>query len=722
LPPPPNIDGQSLASLLDGGGTGSDPTYQERPAFVFHKHGSVVRTTDWAYIRYVDGSEELYDMQNDPGQLTNLASDELSLPTLQGLRIQLDERLANRKFIVDSTLDTPDAIPGDGKAEDADGNVTLRAAIEEANAMPGKPTIHFDIPGSGPHTIVLDSALPTITHPVTIDGTTESHYAGTPIIELDGSKAGPHTHGLVITSGGSTVRGLSIVNFSSSGIVLMHGGGNTIERNFIGTDLDGTKEQGNGHNGIVILDSPNNVVGGPLPQNGNIISGNDVYGVYMLRSGATGNIVQHNLVGLAADGASSVGNGKAGVRIGGGASDNRIVGNAISGNGAEGVRIDGQQSSGNWIVDNAIGLDATATSLTGNQGWGVVIYQAGANLVGGAEGDSGNVIAGNALGGVGVSGAASRGNAIRRNSIYSNGNLAQPGIDLNHDGRTLNDAASGDEDSDTGPHNLQNFPLLETAGLLDTQLVIEYSVPSATTNSNYGSAGLVIEFFLADAADGEGRIFLGSDMYTEANALSLRTVMIDVSSVLVSPDDWIVGTATDADGNTSEFSFSVLVTTSSPLFATEAATEGIEADALTEEELAPLVAEGLDRWSQAALSAEQILVLNNVRIRAADLPGSLLALATGNTLLVDDNAAGRGWFVDSTPWDDEEFRTRGDSKATVSYDLLTVVMHELGHHLGLPDLHESLGDQLMSPLLSPGERRASLEAATDLLFADLSRS
>ena len=67
------------------------------------------------------------------------------------------------------------------------GPGSLRAAIEAANADPDRNTIRFDIPGPGPHSIRPATPLPTIVHPVVIDGTTEPDFTGTPIVELDGT-------------------------------------------------------------------------------------------------------------------------------------------------------------------------------------------------------------------------------------------------------------------------------------------------------------------------------------------------------------------------------------------------------------------------------------------------------------------------------------------------------------------------------------------------------
>src|SRR5829696_4592087 len=69
-------------------------------------------------------------------------------------------------FTVNDTGDTPDASAGDGTCADANGKCTLRAAVEEANALPGDDTITFSVKG----TIRLGSGVLTIAHDLTIRG------------------------------------------------------------------------------------------------------------------------------------------------------------------------------------------------------------------------------------------------------------------------------------------------------------------------------------------------------------------------------------------------------------------------------------------------------------------------------------------------------------------------------------------------------------------------
>src|SRR3989304_8216582 len=150
--------------------------------------------------------------------------------------------------------------PGDGVCDETE--CTLREASGAANALPGADAIAFDIPGAGPHTIQPSSSLPTVTDPVVIDGSTQPGFAGTPIVELDGSGGGGGD-GLSITAGNSVVRGLAINRFGvtqfNAGIELLSGGGNVVEGNYLGTDVTGAIDFGNG-TGVSLLNSSNNLI------------------------------------------------------------------------------------------------------------------------------------------------------------------------------------------------------------------------------------------------------------------------------------------------------------------------------------------------------------------------------------------------------------------------------------------------------------------------------
>ncbi len=165
-------------------------------------------------------------------------------------------------FTVNSAGNASDASPGDAVCDDGTGNCTLRAAIEESNANAGTDTIHFAI-GTGPQTISISSSLPGMSDPVTIDGTTQPGYTGVPLIELDGNG------GLFTGLGplnGTTIRGLLVNRFDTG--ISVSGTGNTIENCIIGTDSAGTLNRGNLSDGISIYASDNAIFDNVIAFNG----------------------------------------------------------------------------------------------------------------------------------------------------------------------------------------------------------------------------------------------------------------------------------------------------------------------------------------------------------------------------------------------------------------------------------------------------------------------
>lgn len=342
-------------------------------------------------------------------------------------------------YVVNSTGDGPDTNTADGLCQDAAGKCTLRAAIQQANAHAGADTITFNIPGPAVHTIKPGSALPTISDPVTIDGTTEPDYSGKPVIELDGSSAGAgpiFSNGLMISAGNSTVRGLAINRFFGAGIFLLGGSGNVIEGNFIGTDaLFVISDRGNAFEGVLIFGSSGNRIGGTAGSTShpfgmctgscNLISGNDKDGIGIVGA-STGNKVQGNFIGTSLVGEGDLGNSQDGVFIGGSgsAATGNIIGgttfaaiNVISGNDRNGIRINDAGSTGNVVQGNFIGTKGSGTGDFGNSQAGVLIDGGAAgNTIGGTASGAGNVISGNDLDGVSLSSAGS-GNSVLGNRI-----------------------------------------------------------------------------------------------------------------------------------------------------------------------------------------------------------------------------------------------------------------------------------------------------------------
>ena len=148
--------------------------------------------------------------------------------------------------------------PADG------GPGSLRQAIVDSNvATGGTNTIDFAIPGQGVQTIAPLSPLPAITAPVLIDATTQPGFAGTPLIELNGSQAGGGD-GLTITGPDVTVRGLDVTNFSQGAGIHITGTratGDWIYGNFLGTDPTGTQALPNNEGVQIDAGATQNLVG-----------------------------------------------------------------------------------------------------------------------------------------------------------------------------------------------------------------------------------------------------------------------------------------------------------------------------------------------------------------------------------------------------------------------------------------------------------------------------
>src|SRR5262249_61881831 len=104
------------------------------------------------------------------------------------------------------------------------GPGSLRQAILDANATPGSNEIDFDRGGRGPQTLRPTSPLPVVTHTLTIDGTTQAGFAGSPLIEINGTDAGVGSNGLVISARNSILQGLVINAFRGDGADLVAAG------------------------------------------------------------------------------------------------------------------------------------------------------------------------------------------------------------------------------------------------------------------------------------------------------------------------------------------------------------------------------------------------------------------------------------------------------------------------------------------------------------------
>lgn len=377
-------------------------------------------------------------------------------------------------FTVNSTADDSDASPGNGVCQTAGGVCTLRAAIQEANALPGPHTIAFNIPTTSPGydaagfwRIRPASALPDITAGnVTIDGRTQptGNPSWThPRIVIDGSLITGGANGLTITSSGNTIRRLTIQNFvtSSSDLLGITGGGifirdpgatnNRIHGCYLGTSPDGGSAAANRFAGVQIRNAGNNIIGNPTAGAGpdidtagdnalgNLISGNggslpNAANVSLTASAyddGRGNVIRGNLIGTNLAGNAKIsgdpGNQRHGVLLYQYLDDTIIDANVISGHDSYGIfmygiSVEGTDSPrGTVISGNVIGTTKGGISTTRVPN-GVGIYIAGAHntLIGGATPAARNIIAGNGVTSPNGHGIQLRSRAVFNTTIQGN--------------------------------------------------------------------------------------------------------------------------------------------------------------------------------------------------------------------------------------------------------------------------------------------------------------
>ena len=237
-----------------------------------------------------------------------------------------------------------------------------------------------------------------------------------------------------------------------------------------------------------------------------------------------------------------------------GLAGNNTARNIIVRNDLNGIFLNGLDSDDNVIQNNFIGTIPAGTAL-GNFGDGILITGGGSNTIGGTTANAGNTIGLNIGNGVNISSSFSSGNLIRHNLMYANDGL---GINLGAIGVTPNDT----NDADTGANNLQNFPVLQNAN--PTRIV-------GTLNS-LANQIFTLDFYRTDSCDpsgnGEGRFYLASTNVTTVGnnaAFNFAFSGLTVGQI-------VTATATDANGNTSEFSQCRTVTPETGDFQLSAAT------------------------------------------------------------------------------------------------------------------------------------------------------
>ncbi|HXD32299.1 MAG TPA: carboxypeptidase regulatory-like domain-containing protein [Pyrinomonadaceae bacterium] len=480
-----------------------------------------------------------------------------------------------------------------------DGGVgSLRQAIDDANANTGADTIAFNIPGSGPYSISVQSQLPTITEAVTVDGTTQPGFAGTPLIDLNGANAGSAI-GLLVTTSNVVIRGLVINQFT--GYCVRFGtsnqtnqNNNILEGNFIG--IDSTGHTALGSLGVFVIASTVQI-GGTSVAARNVIApivrihadSTCCFGGMETRATIQGNFVGTDLNGQAAVGiggihvtdpssqgsaVATIGGTQPGARnvilgsvdvsprTNGGTIQGNYIGTELTGsnrlgngggisfNGIVGLTIGGTTPAARNVIANGISILSTVgcppnfpqSPFVLAQGNHIGIDASGNHSLGNTgngvtiQGVAGAVIGGSGAGNVIAfnGGDGIAVNASCYNLIQSNSIFSNGGLGIRV----------------TSPGPLSPAPILTAAQYAAGTLRIDGTAAGA------GNSNLEVQFFSNNECDpsgaGEGQTFLGSQSVT-TNSSGIATISA-VLSVPVAPGSFITATSTDVNSNTSVFS------------------------------------------------------------------------------------------------------------------------------------------------------------------------
>ena len=274
----------------------------------------------------------------------------------------------------------------DGQSDSTDGwdGVTLGGSYN---------TVVDNLISGYHHQGILIMRWSTTSDPVPEYNVVEGNKIGT---NADGTSAIPNGHGISINSARyNTVAGNLISGNSFHGILISNdvealSTGNIVQGNYIGTDVTGTTPLGNGNHGVEIREGASDNTIGP----GNVISGNGANGVFIKRNAGAENLILGNLIGTNAAGTASIGNNEAGIVLN--SPENVVGGtteadrNIISGS-VLGVVIGGDR---NQVLGNYIGTDVTGTAALGNSNHGIMVGEGTQNIIGPNNLISGNTLLG----------------------------------------------------------------------------------------------------------------------------------------------------------------------------------------------------------------------------------------------------------------------------------------------------------------------------------------
>lgn len=283
----------------------------------------------------------------------------------------------------------------------SNGLGSLAQAIVDSYYNLGPDKIVFNIPGPPPYEIPTLGQPLNFSEPITIDGTTQPGFDGTPRVFVRGYLSGG---GWVFKAGNSLIQGIGLVGLSNDALVFYAGGYNIVRGCYIG--IGNGSDYRNRRTGISIEGSSGNTVGGTATAARNVISQNGFAGVYITDSFASQNLIQGNYIGTNIAGTDRAQDGQ-GYGVLCNSSANTIGGlTAGAGNVISKLSIFSSRATGILVQGNRIGTDATGTiPLIGN-----LDCMSTATTVGGTSPAARNII-------------ASGGMIVTRNDSFIQGNF-----------------------------------------------------------------------------------------------------------------------------------------------------------------------------------------------------------------------------------------------------------------------------------------------------------
>jgi len=429
------------------------------------------------------------------------------------------------------------------------GAGSLRQALLDANQTSLPKVVQFDIPGSCPRTIVVTGALPPITVPIELLGSTQPDsrpnddpkgYNGAICIALNGG--GTVATGLhFMTSAGQemTVEGMHFSGFTSEGVKITGAGVGNVRGSAFGALIEIPGSPGFTDTAIRVQDAGGSLIGGSDPASRNLIARAAQAGI-RLEAAATGRTVSNNLIGYDGDG-TPLPNG-IGITVqqsNGDVIDSNTIGNSTT----QGIRLlpSDPPPLNTTISRNNIGY-SSAFGVSGNGTNGVRI-----------EAGVGHQVQSNSISQNGTDGlvvlAAARRVRLTYNVFQSNGLLA---IDLSPDGVNPINLDVGA----TGANDQQNYPTLTAASGSGFSGTVSGNLQSA--NGTYS-----IQFNWNKPCDasgyGEGSSYMGETQVSITNAGPAANGSASFSAPVTASGGKLIGSAItaiaiDEEGNSSEMS------------------------------------------------------------------------------------------------------------------------------------------------------------------------